>query len=95
MVKKPTIDVSRYNRPANLPGFLVEVMCPHRRELIADTAGVVKMFRHTTKLGIARKLLEPVWSGLWSHDGQSFHSPAREGWPTSQELGSVPSSSGR
>src|SRR2546422_2016296 len=26
--KTPSIDMSTYNKPANLPGFLVEVMCP-------------------------------------------------------------------
>src|SRR2546425_13250749 len=26
MAKKPTIDASRYSKPANLPGFLVELM---------------------------------------------------------------------
>src|ERR1700730_6399252 len=28
MAKKPTIDKSTYNRPANLPGFLVDLMLP-------------------------------------------------------------------
>jgi len=28
MAKKPTIEVSTYSKPANLPGFLVELMCP-------------------------------------------------------------------
>ena len=51
MAKKPGIDVSMYSKPANLPGFLVELMCPHRR-LIADTAGVVKMFRRARETSL-------------------------------------------
>jgi hypothetical protein len=37
MVKKPSIDVSTYSRPATLPGLLVEVIRPRRVNSASDT----------------------------------------------------------
>src|SRR5258708_37860210 len=53
MAKKPTIDVSTYSKPANLPGFLVELMMSSLvvRGLVKGSTGeapkALEMFRRT------------------------------------------------
>src|SRR5712692_4855346 len=68
MAKKPTTDVSTYSKPANLPGFLVELMLSFLvvRGLVKGSTGVNgeagKMFRHTSK-----RRLKPSRSGRVPH----------------------------
>jgi hypothetical protein len=58
MAKKPGMDVSMYSKPANLPGFLVELMLSSLvvRGLVkgsnGETPRAVEMFRHTSKRGL-------------------------------------------
>jgi len=68
MAKKSTIDVSRYSKPANLPGFLVELMLSSLvvRGLVKGSTGetpkAVKMFRHTSKRRLGWALGERLLS---------------------------------
>jgi hypothetical protein len=68
MAKKPTIDASRYSKPANLPGFLVELMLSSlvARGLVKGSTGetpkAIEMFRRTQ---FRKPLLYP--SELQSH----------------------------
>ena len=70
MAKKPTIEMITYSKPANLPGFLVELMCHPVVRMgldlgtLADTARTVKMFRYNAEISRLRGFSSAARSGL-------------------------------